>query len=167
MKQFSAALLAVLVLAFPAEAKGFKEKDFTKIAVDEAGYVAHDYAVKAQKERIIIACLGCAPPPLIDVRLGRSTDGTEQRYRSGETTIAKMEALCRERSPTCKLNAVEVGGGVGWVTSYPLGAGAGSTTILYQDSDMLTIRSIASDAKTAIENGRIARDNIATQIVGN
>ncbi|MEM7686573.1 MAG: hypothetical protein AAF293_17215, partial [Pseudomonadota bacterium] len=85
--------------------------------------------------------------------------------RSGETTIETMRAQCKERSPSCELEAAELDDAVGWVTRYEIGGRAGSTTVLFLDGDQLIIRSTAPDVDTAYVNGQVALATIGHIIV--
>ena len=162
-------LLLMFSCAFgvcPAAA-GFILKDLRSLSVDASGFVGGQFAAKAtDARRLTIYCTTCAQFTAIDVIIGRSTDGTEQRYRSGTTTIEKMAALCRSRSPSCKMRATASGSAVGWISEYDLGATRGSTVVLFLDGDLLTIRSISDTRQTASANAVHALKTIAPLIVG-
>lgn len=163
MKRLS---LILALLAGSAAADGFAMPDLTGITVDTVAF-GPNYIQRAEPGRITIACLDCGADFIaIDVLMGRSTDGTEGRYRSGETTLADMEAICASGDPTCRLEAIEVGDAVGWVSVYEGFPGPGSTAALFLDGDLLTIRSIAPDTALARENADIALRTVAPQIVG-
>jgi hypothetical protein len=80
--------------------------------------------------------------------------------------MARLEALCRSRSPTCKLSALEVAPAVGWITTYPTATGAGSTAIVLRDGDLLTIRSLAADEPAARRNAEKTLAAIVRKVVG-
>ena len=103
---------------------------------------------------------------MIDILLGRQTDGTEERVRSGETSMAELERLCQSRSPSCRLAALEVAPAVGWITTYPIGSMAGSTADIFRGGDLLTIRSLATDAETARGNAERLVKTVGAKIVG-
>ena len=160
------AITLLAALPFQAAADGFRLKDFRKISVDPSVYSKGQFGAKQEKTRLTIGCLDCSGATAIDVILGQSTDGTEDRYRSGQTTLRQMEDNCKSRAPECRLRDLKVGGAVGWVSTYNLGKAKGSTAILFQDGDMLTIRSISPRSKTTKDNMSAALRNVAAQIVG-
>ena len=110
------------------------------------------FVVRAEQRRVTLTCPSCTGAPMVDVTIGRQDDGTEGRVRSGETTIARLDALCRAREPECRIVAIDVGPGVGWTSTYPLGSTYGATAILLRDGDLLTIRSLASERSVAQAN---------------
>lgn len=169
MRKLTFAFLAgSLALCGAALAEGFKNKDLRTISVNTSGFTGDGefQAGSEAPERLTVFCPGCSDMIAIDVLLGRSEDGTEQRYRSGETTVEKMEEICKSRSPTCELKATELGGAVGWVTRYDAAGRSGSTTVLFLDGDQLVIRSIAGDRETAARNGAHALQLIGSKIIG-
>ena len=161
-------LLASLALSGAALAEGFGNKDLQTVAFDPLGFTGDGTFEAGSNDpgRLTVFCTGCSETTAIDILLQRSEDGTEQRYRSGETTIAKMEEICKSRSPSCELKAAELGGAVGWVTRYEAAGRSGSTTVLFLDGDQLLIRSIAGDLETAAANGAHALRTIGSQIIG-
>ena len=159
-----AIILALLPVA--AWADGFAQKDLSAIKVDANVFAGGSYAVRSETGSLTIACTTCDDLTAIAVQLGRSTDGTEGRFRSGETTIAQMEALCRQRDPDCTLTRAEVGEAVGWVTQYELGPTQGSTAVLFLDGDMLTIRSLSDSRNRTGANMAAALDTLAPRIIG-
>lgn len=161
-------LLGFLALNTPTLAEGFKNKDLRTISVDTSGFTGDgDFeAGSNESERLTVFCAGCPEVTAIDILLSRSEDGTEQRYRSGETTIEKMDEICKSRSPGCELKAASLGDAVGWVTRYQAGGRSGSTTVLFLDGDQLLIRSIAGDLGTATTNGAHALKTLGPQIIG-
>jgi hypothetical protein len=160
-------LIASCLVAAPLWADGFEQTDLSQIDPSLAAFSGGVYDAGAAPDRLTIYCTDCSDQVAIDVLMGQSTDGTEGRYRSGETTIEKMEAICKSRSPTCELEAVETGAAVGWITQYEIGGDTkGSTVVLFQDGDMLTIRSIAKDRETADRNAAVSLKMLAPQIVG-
>lgn len=161
-------LSGFLLLGGTAAADGFKVTDLQMLTPDASGYQGDGTfdARATEAKRLTVFCTGCSGMTAIDVILGRNEDGTEQRYRSGETTIEKMAGLCKANNPSCELEAVEQGDAVGWVTRYSLTSAAGSTAVLFLDGDQLVIRSIASDVETAAANGAHALKTIGSQIIG-
>ena len=158
--------LAVSVAPAVAVADGFAEPDLTRLSVDLSGYQGGTFfARQNDPDRLTIGCLDCSDFTAIDILIGRQTDGTEDRIRSGQTTAEQMRALCQSRDPTCELELTSLGSAVGWVTTYD-GAITGSTTILMLGGDTLTIRSIAADRQTAHNNGAVAAATLAPTIIG-
>jgi hypothetical protein len=149
-----------------AHAGGFIVHDLSTVAADARAALGVGFIRKAEAARLILSCLECKGEHVVDVQLGRQDDGTEQRVRSGQTTMARLEALCRARSPTCTLSALEVSPAVGWITTYPLGAGFGSTAVVLRDGDLLTIRSLAADEPTAKSNAEKTLKAVAGKVVG-
>ena len=164
-ERFALALCAALVPGL-ACAEGFAVSDLGTLDVETAVFEGGTYAARAtDPDRLTIMCTDCDDMVAIDVLLGESTDGTEGRVRSGETKIEDMEAMCKARDPSCTLTGVSVGPAIGWVSVYD-GMIPGSTTVLFRDGDLLTIRSIAPDRETAAANGALVRETLAPQIVG-
>ncbi|MEM8850026.1 MAG: hypothetical protein AAGE03_08330 [Pseudomonadota bacterium] len=98
--------------------------------------------------RVSILCADCGDVQALDVILGASTDGTEGRFRSGETTLAELEQTCRSNTSSCRMRALEIGGAIGWSPTYAFGSTNGATTVLFQDGDLLTLRAIGPDRQT-------------------
>jgi hypothetical protein len=149
-----------------AMAEGFAIKDLTK-APDVASDMGADYISSVEADRITLACLGCPGNPMIDILIGQTTDGTEGRIRSGETTFKKMEELCQSREPACVLEGIDVAPAIGYRSYYPLGENNGSTTVIMRDGDLLTIRSLSDDAALAKSNAEKLQSLIVPSIVGN
>lgn len=163
------ALLSGISLFFGvAQADGFKITDLQTLTPDASGYLGNGTfdAQASDAKRLTVFCTGCSGMVAVDVLLGRNEDGTEQRYRSGETTVENMANLCKANNPGCELEALAQGNAVGWVTRYSLTSGSGSTAVLFLDGDQLVIRSIAPDRETAAANGRHALKTIGAQIIG-
>jgi hypothetical protein len=155
----------LLVSASSAAAEGFAITDLTQ-APDSLPVLGTSYIRRVEADRITYGCLECEGRPMIDVLMGKTTDGTEGRIRSGQTTMAKMQALCQTRDPNCTIKALKVEPAVGYISSYQLGNNAGNTVVVMRDGDMLTIRSISSNPKTARENARLLELNLIPAIVG-
>lgn len=86
---------------------------------------------------------------MIDVLLGTQTDGTEDRVRSGVTTIGDLEKLCRGRDGACRLEWLDVQPAVGWQSNYAFGSSHGVTSVIILDGQMLTVRVVADSATAA------------------
>jgi hypothetical protein len=147
-----AALLAPAAAHAQAQPQGFASKDLTTIERAVTDALGTGFAVQADPNRLALACMGCAGEPIIGIELGRQTDGTEDRVRSGQTKAADLEKLCQARDPECKLSLLDAAPAVGWVSSWSLGSSAAATAILIKGGDMVTIRSVAQDAATARRN---------------
>ena len=136
-------------LAVGAQAQGLATKDLTKVGQAAAAAMGPGFEMKAEPERLTLVCATCAGEPIIDILVGRQTDGTEARVRSGATGMADLQRLCRARSPSCTVSALVVAPAVGWVSGYPLGDRAGATAVIIRDGDLLTIRSLARNPAAA------------------
>ena len=156
----------LLALPGPGRAEGFAVDDLTTLSPDLGGYKGGRFAARTGAERVTLSCEDCEGLVAVDVLLGRSTDGTEGRYRDGTTTLQSLEDQCKAREPSCRLFPAEAGGAVGWRSEYRLGDNAGSTVVLFRDGDLLTIRAIAPDMATASANARRATETLGRQIAG-
>lgn len=133
------------IAATAAGARGFIVKDLTSQGKAAAAALGTGFQLRATPTRLILHCQSCAGEPVIDLVLGAQLDGTEDRVRSGKTTMADLERLCRARSEQCRITALDVKPAVGWVSSYPIGERAGATAVIIRDGQLLTIRSVAND----------------------
>ncbi|MEL6920720.1 MAG: hypothetical protein AAFO77_06795, partial [Pseudomonadota bacterium] len=138
MKAATAIVAMGLVLTH-ANAEGLAVDDLTSINAP-ATLAGNSFSPKAARERLTLACTDCSGFAAIDILLGSSNDGTEGRFRSGETTVQDMEDICRSRDEACRLERIDVGPAVGWLTIYS----RGSTAVLLRDGDMLTARTASS-----------------------
>lgn len=157
--------LAALV-ATEAQAEGFAVHDLSTVAEDASTALGAGFIHKADPGRVTLVCSGCQGGPMIDIRIGRQTDGTEQRVRSGQTSMADLERLCQAKDPACSLAELSVSPAVGWLTTWPMGSSAGSTAVILRDGDLLTIRSIAADADTARGNAEKLVDALSPKVIG-
>lgn len=160
--------LSVMLCLAPlvAAAEGFVLKDLRQVEVDANAFVGGTYQVDQKQDATVIACVNCDDLTVIGIRLERSTDGTEGRFRSGQTTIEDLQEKCRNSDPKCQLTRLDLGGAVGWVSQYKLGPNEGSTAVLFQDGDLLTIRSLSESRNRTGTNMAAALRTIAPQIVG-
>ena len=133
-------------------ATGFAIHDLTKAPFDAQATLGEGYVARAEPRRLTVFCAECEGSPMIDVQLGRQSDGTEDRVRRGETTMAQLEAQCQARQAACRLSAVPVDPAVGWMTTYRAGAMYAHTVVVLRDGDLLTARSLAGDSMTARRN---------------
>jgi len=167
MKKYFSIVFALSFVALPAAGDGFKVKDLFDVQIDHAAFIEGEYFSKdTSATRIRVVCEGCEDIS-IDFTLGRSEDGTEERYRSGETTIEKMEGICQKRNNGCKLSAIAVGDAVGWISTFTMWGLWGSTAILFLDGDLLTIRSFSAEAEVTNRNVATALEVVAPLIIGN
>lgn len=150
-----------------AQAQGFAVRDLTRVAAAAKASLGAGYVDRAAPERLTLMCQSCPGSPMIDVLIGRQNDGTEERVRSGQTPISRMEELCRAKNPGCRIVGLDVAPAVGWISRYQLsGSMAGSTAIVIHGGDLLTIRSIASDPEAARRNAERLVGAIVPGVVG-
>lgn len=149
--QLSGATLAAFVatIGTPANAQGFAIREIAQVADRAASVLGAGFERSTAENQVVLRCEGCPGEPLVSVSLGRQTDGTEQRVRSGQTRIAMLEKQCKARDPACRLSALSVSPAVGWVSSWPMGDTAGTTAVVLRDGDLFTIRVLAADAASA------------------
>jgi hypothetical protein len=138
--------------AVSVQAEGLAVHDLSTVTDKMKAALGPEFVARAAPNRVTLACLACAGAPMIDVLLGHQHDGTEQRVRSGETPITRLEELCREKDPTCRVAAIEAAPAVGWMSHYRMGGLRGSTAVILRDGDLLTIRSLAREADVASAN---------------
>ncbi|GJD58508.1 hypothetical protein [Methylobacterium dankookense] len=161
-----------LVLALPclwahaAQADGFAIRDLAAVADAAKAALGQGFAARAETRRLTLVCTGCAGAPMLDLLLGRQTDGTEERVRSGQTSVAQLEALCQARSPDCRVSGLAVAPAVGWVSSYAAGSGAGATAVILYGGDLLTIRGLAGSRESATRHVEALVRAVAPRIVG-
>lgn len=162
-------ILALLVLCLwsqAARAEGFAVSNLTTVADDAKRALGEGFSARAEPQRLTLVCLGCPGGPMVDLQLGRQTDGTEERVRSGETSMAQLEALCRAKSPDCRLSGLGVAPAVGWISAYPVGKTAGATAIVLRGGDRLIIRAMAESREAATRQVEALVQAVAPRIVG-
>lgn len=164
----AAALSAVLIstAAGSALAEGFAIRDLRTVDSNAKAALGAGYLSRPLTNRLILTCTTCQGAPMIDITIGRQTDGTEARVRSGQTTIPQLQAQCQARSPSCRIGAVSLPPAVGWVSSYTMGAMAGSTAVIIRDGDMLTLRVITDDPALSRRLAETLISTVGRQIVG-
>ncbi len=145
---------------------GFAHTDLTKLESLPATATCNPASTRVEPKRLTYMCRDCGALCGVDVLISTSIDGTEGRFRSGETTIAKMQSLCQSREPNCTLERLDVNGAVGWVSRTVVLGNLVSTTILFRGGDVLTIRSMSDDAKAAYDNGKAVCEAVAMRIIG-
>ncbi|QJU59911.1 hypothetical protein HL653_21115 [Sphingomonas sp. AP4-R1] len=160
------ALLLALAPAASGRAAGFAVHDLTSLGPDMEKTLGPGFVHRAEARRVTLTCLGCAANPMIDVLLGRQDDGTEDRVRAGETTIARLEAICREKDPACRLTALEIAPAVGWMSHWRMADRPGATVVILRDGDLLTIRSLADTDAVARANAEKLVTAIGGRVVG-
>ncbi|MCA3697377.1 hypothetical protein [Aquidulcibacter sp.] len=170
MRYFVAIIgLVYAIPAFPALAdspKGFAIASFNKAQEISLNVEGKRFVRRVKPDRISFTCLNCRSTENVDLNLSKSTDGAEGRFRSGENSIAKIEAGCKSRDPACSIEAVTINGAVGWVSSTGFGRFGLSMTSLFKNGDKLEIQSMAESREAALTNARAALDQIAPIIVG-
>ena len=160
------ALVLLCLWSQTVRAEGFAVQNLTSVADDAKRALGAGFAARAEPQRLTLVCLGCPGGPMVDLQLGRQTDGTEERVRSGETSIAQLEALCRAKSPDCRLSALGVAPAVGWISAYPVGKTAGATAVVLRGGDRLTIRAVAETSAAATRQVETLVQAVAPRIVG-
>ncbi|WP_232631723.1 hypothetical protein [Methylobacterium sp. Leaf118] len=161
-------VLATLLGLAPvaAWADGFALRDLTAVEAEAKAALGDGFAARAAPARLTLTCPTCPGSPMIDVLVGRQADGTEERVRSGQTSLARLEEICQARSPECRVSALSVAPAVGWLSAYRMGPMAGATAVVLRGGDGLTIRSLADDAETARRHARALSDRLVPHIVG-
>jgi len=123
-------------------------------------------AAQAKPEHLILTCTAFAGAPTAELQLGRLSDGTEQRVRSGKTSFGALEALCMKRNPDCRLSGLPAGPAIGWITVYALGYGGGATAVILRDGDLLSIDARATSRGSAEDAVQRLAQSIMPRIVG-
>ncbi|SDM91376.1 hypothetical protein SAMN05216360_104238 [Methylobacterium phyllostachyos] len=147
-------------------AQGFAVHDLTKLSEDARSALGGDTAVQAQPLQLILTCPNCEGAPKAALQLGRLTDGTESRIRSGKTTMGALETMCIQKNPDCRLTTLPAGPAVAWITSYAFGTGAGATAIVLRDGDLLTIDARSTDRGAAEDAVLRLAQKLLPRIVG-
>jgi len=148
-------------------AASFEETDLEVVA--QRAQTALGPGFRAQvgnRQRVVLMCASCEGATMVTIQIGRQTDGTEDRLRSGQTTIADLERLCQANEPTCRIQRADAGHAVGWVSTFRGASVSGSTLVLLRSGDMLTVRSLAPTPEKARENVRRLQRGVLPQITG-
>ena len=159
-------VLLSCLFAQVVQAQGFASEDLTAFVDQAKAAIGSQASVQATPLTLTATCARCKGAPTVSLELGRLTDGTEKRVRSGVTSFAKLEALCLAQNPDCRLSALSVGPAVGWITVYAYGGDAGSTAVILRDGDLLTIRAKADSRGTAEDYVRALTQVLVPKIVG-
>ncbi|MCJ2057332.1 hypothetical protein MKL09_12280 [Methylobacterium sp. J-048] len=154
------------LIAQAAQAQGFAGHDLTAFTDPVRAAIGRKASVRATPLTLTATCVPCTGSPNVDIQLGISTDGTETRVRTGQTSLAKLEALCIKQNPDCRLSALPVSPAVGWITVYAVGNEGGSTAVILRDGDLLTIRAKADNPGHAEDAVLALTQKIAPKIVG-
>jgi hypothetical protein len=158
--------LLPLMLGFALPAEGFVTKNINSLDGEVLALLGPGFISAPRPGKLAYTCPDCAGQPILGIEFGRQIDGTEGRVRSGETKIEDLEKQCQARSPECRIEALEAGPAVGWVSSYAMGSDQGATAILILGGDLLTIRSVANDAAMARANIDKLMPLVRAKIVG-
>lgn len=159
-------VLISCLLAQTAQAQGFASHDLTGVVDQVRIAIDTKASVQATPLSLTMTCSPCKGSPTVDIELGRLTDGTEKRVRSGETSFAKLESLCIKQNPDCRLSSLPVSPAIGWITVYGLGNGGGSTAVILRDGDLLTIQAKADSPGHAEDSVRALVQGMTPRIVG-
>jgi hypothetical protein len=117
-------------------------------------------------QRVVLLCSRCEGLRMITIQISRQTDGTEGRVRTGQTKIADLESQCQASEPSCKIERADMGPAVGWLARYRGATGSGYTLVLLNNGNMLTVRSNAATAVTALEDLRRMQRAVIPEIIG-
>ncbi|MGL4319602.1 MAG: hypothetical protein ACRCS3_01945 [Paracoccaceae bacterium] len=158
--------LLLCLFASPALADGLAITDLTQ-APDITATLGEGFLSKVEADRITYVCFECPGAPMVDVLMGQQTDGTEDRIRSGETTMDDMQTICQSREPDCTLEGLSLAPAVGFRSAYPVMGRSGSTTVVMLGGDMITIRSIADDPAVARDTAIVIESHLIPAIIGN
>lgn len=161
------ALASLALAGAEARADGFGVRDLRTIAPEVSAALGSGFSDKSEAQRVTLICPRCEGEPTVDLQLGRQTDGTEERVRSGQTQISRLEMLCQERNPSCRLAGLDVAPAVGWISTYSTGSLFASTAVIMRGGDLLTIRSLASTADAARGNAEKVVTAVRRRLVGN
>ncbi len=157
--------LSVADGAHASERDGFAVSDLTEVAPHAIEVGGRALEGRAEPQRMTLACFECADFTAVDILVEKSNDGTEGRFRSGETLVSDIEAQCRRVDAECQIERVDLAGAVGWVSRTKSFGSALSTTILFKDGDRLVIRSVASDLQAAFDTGKKVRETYGLAII--
>ena len=161
--------LLILMLSLWAQAaltQGFALHDLTRLAEASRTALGPEAAAQAAPLHLGVNCSSCRGAPTIELQLGRLTDGTEERVRSGRTSLGALETLCVRRNPDCRLSALPAGPAIGWLSVYALERGAGATAVILRGGDLLTIEARAADRGAAEDSVRRLTEAVLPRIVG-
>jgi hypothetical protein len=147
-------------------AQGFAIHDLTQVTEAARASLGSGSTAQAEPEHLILTCTACVGAPTAELQLGRLSDGTEQRVRSGKTSFAALEALCIKRNPDCRLSSLPAGPAIGWITVYAIENGGGATAVILRDGDLLSIDARATSRGRAEDAVQRLAKTIMPRIVG-
>lgn len=159
-------VLLPVLWAHAALAQGFALHDLTTIAGDARIALDRESEVQAEAQHLILTCSPCNGAPTVDLQLGRLTDGTEARVRSGKTSFGALESICVRRNPDCRLTSLAAGPAIAWISVYALERGAGATAVVLRDGDLLTIEARAATRGAAEDSVLHVAHAVLPRIVG-
>lgn len=166
MLRYLTAFTAVFLSTVPARAQGFVVSDLTDVERSVGRALGPGCLTRATSQQLTSTCPRAPGEPIISIRLSRQVDGTEERVRSGATSMADLERLCQAGSAACTLSGLDVAPAVGWRTAYPLGHDAGATVVMIRDGDLLTLRCVAKQPARARAVVDRLLTILRTQVVG-
>lgn len=149
-----------------ALAQGFAIYDLRQVTEAARLGFGDGSSAQAEPQRLVLTCAACAGAPSAELQLGRLTDGTEKRVRSGQTSFGALETLCIKQNPDCRLSSLPAGPAVGWITVYPLGNGGGATAVILRDGDLLSVDVRATSRGSAEDAAQRLVQTIMPRIVG-
>lgn len=149
-----------------AMAGGFATHDLTGLADVARTALGPDATAQVAPVHLSLHCAACTGAPTLELQLGRLTDGTEKRVRSGRTSFAALEAICIQRNPGCRLSTLPAGRAIGWLSVYALDNGAGATAVILRDGDLLTIEAQAANRGAAEDSVWRLTQTVLPHIVG-
>jgi hypothetical protein len=159
--------LAVLAPVLAAWAAPARAQDLAAIEPRALAALGAGYGARVDGALMTLTCPDCDGTPLVEIRVGRQEDGTEQRLRSGYTSITSLDQQCRARNPTCRVERADLGPAVGWVSAYQAGPLSGSTLVLLRQGALVLVRSVAGTPEVARGNVEKLRAQVLPALVGN
>jgi hypothetical protein len=166
MRRYLCIVLACIALG-TVPAAAFQDTDLETVAQRAQAALGPGFGAEVgNRQRVVLMCARCNGPTMVTIQIGCQADGTEDRVRAGQTTMADMERQCQANEPSCRIERADMGRAVGWVSSYRGAAVSGSTLVLLRGGDMLTVRSNAPSPEIAHENMRRLQRTVVPQIVG-
>jgi hypothetical protein len=174
MKFFPHALLcAALLSSVPAasnpaigQAPDFAITDMRQLADVPFTIGANRYSRKAKPESILFSCRSCRSDESVHIRVTTEIVQSQAKLKSGQDTVATLEAACKNQYRDCRMEATEVEGATGTISTMSLGPIAVSSLVVSKGVRTLIIQSLAATPEIALQNVKAAREQIAPLIVG-
>jgi hypothetical protein len=161
-------MLAIYLLAGPAV--GFQETELEAVAKRVQATLGPGYrGLMGKQSDVTWMCTSCEGLASVKIQMRRSTDGIEDRLRTGQMTIADLNQQCETREATaCSTERADVGRAIGWLSAYHTArAGiAGNTLVLFRDGGMLTVFSMSNTPKEARDIMQRIRRSVVPEIAG-